>query len=333
MIFYLVNYSRSRFQYYITCKILLGDQYRKKVKYILYDSFLKRRKLHAGTYIFSDIERLPLRTSEWAEKFWKELDNSELSVRLFNNPLKVMRRYELLRNLYENKIQNWNVYRLTELRWPETYPVFLRREDDHEGPITDLIYNRQDLENEIKLLSERGYSAGDIIITEFCDTKDSDGIYKKYGAFFIGGKIIRRHLHFSDNWVIKYSNFTEEKFIKEEMDYIQSDYHEVEIKEMFKLANIDYGRIDYAILDGKIQVWEINTNPHCAYFEEKDDPRSHINNHFYKEYVKALVEIDLPSQKAIKCRIDNPIKPDWALSNWPDIMKRVFRRLIILLRK
>ena len=30
---------------------------------------------------------------------------------------------------------------------------------------------------------------------------------------------------------------------------------------MFQIAGIDYGRIDYSMLDGEPQVWEINTNP------------------------------------------------------------------------
>ena len=332
MIFYLVNNSNSRIQYFITCKILLGDQYRKKVKYISYDSFLKSRKLYAGIYIFSDIERLPFRTSEWAGKFWKELDNSELSVRLFNNPLKVMRRYELLRNLYENQRHNWNIYRLTELRWPAKYPVFLRRENDHDGPITDLIHNRQDLENEIKLLTNKGYSREDIVITEFCDTKDSDGVYKKYGAFYLGGKIIRRHVFFSDNWMIKYPKFREEKFLKEEMDYIQSDSHEKEIREIFDLSNIDHGRIDYGIVDGKIQVWEINTNPHMVYFAAKDGPRSEVNNIFYRKYVQALEEINLPSQNTIRCQIDSPVISEWSLQNGYKILNSITRGVKAFLR-
>jgi hypothetical protein len=305
----------------------LGNRYRKIVKYISYDNFLKSRKLNAGTYIFSDIERLPLRTSEWAEKYWLELDNSELSIRLFNNPLKVMRRYELLRNLYENQSHNWNVYYLKELRWPTKYPVFLRRENDHDGPITDLIYNCQDLESEIKLLTQRGYSREDIIITEFCDTKDSDGIYKKYGAFYLGGKIIRRHVFFSDNWMVKYPKFREDKFLKEEMDYIQSDAHEVAIREIFELANIDHGRIDYGLVDGKIQVWEINTNPHMVYFEEKDDPRSEVNSIFFRKYVNALEEIDLPSQNSIRCQVDNPEISEWSIKNGKKILKSIIRRL------
>lgn len=260
MIFYLVNNNDSRFRYFKTCKAILGGQYRKRVKYISYRRFLKSRKLRSGTYIFADIERLSFRDAGWAAEYWSELECSGLPVRLFNNPVKVMRRFEMLQSLHENQNHEWNVYRLTDLRWPSSYPVFLRRENDHDGPITGLIPNRQELEHEIKALTDRGYSRDDVIITEFCDAKDAGGIYRKYGAFFIGGKIIRRHIFFSDTWMIKFPKIREEKFLREEMDYIQSNAHEEAIRNAFELARINHGRIDYGMLDGKMQVWEINTN-------------------------------------------------------------------------
>jgi hypothetical protein len=38
--------------------------------------------------------------------------------------------------------------------------------------------------------------------------------------------------------------------------------HEKSLNNVFDLAGINYGRIDYSILHGKPVVWEINTNPH-----------------------------------------------------------------------
>jgi hypothetical protein len=48
---------------------------------------------------------------------------------------------------------------------------------------------------------------------------------------------------------------------REELEYVQRNPHEEELREIFAIANIDYGRIDYSILDGKVQTWEINLNP------------------------------------------------------------------------
>jgi len=50
-------------------------------------------------------------------------------------------------------------------------------------------------------------------------------------------------------------------FLDEEMHYLQSNPHQAELRRIFDLANIRFGRIDYAVADRCIQVWEINTNP------------------------------------------------------------------------
>jgi len=304
MIFFLVAHKGN---YFDILKEVLGNSFTKRVQFISYDRFLKSEELRSGTYIFCGRDRLSPRTAERAAEYWRELENSGLPVRLYNHPLKVMRRFELLRNLHDKHLQEWNVYRLTDQRWPTRYPVFLRRENSHMGPITGLISNRRELEQEIKLLPDRGYCRKVVIVVEFCDTKDSEGIYKKFGALLIGGKIIRRHIFFRNTWMIKKPDIREEKFLQEEMVYIQSNSHEEAIRKVFELARIDHGRLDYGMLDGKMQVWEINDFPRMIYLEKKDDPRSHINNHFYGEYIKALAEIDLPSQATFRPRVDHPI--------------------------
>jgi len=272
-----------------------------------YERLFKLRELRSGTYIFVDIEHLPSKTAERAAKYWRELENSGLPVRLYNHPLKVMRRFELLRNLHDKNYQRWNVYHITDLRWPSRYPVFLRRENNHDGPITGLISNRRELEQEIKLLVENGYCREDIIITEFCDTKGSDGYYKKFGALLIGGRIIRRHIFFNKTWMIKLPPTREElslqgeNSLQEEMDYIQSKSHEEAILKTFNLARIDYGRIDYGMLNGQMQVWEINTLPRLI--TRVEDTRAQVHKYFLKEYLKALEEIDLPSQPTFKPRV------------------------------
>jgi hypothetical protein len=100
-----------------------------------------------------------------------------------------------------------------------------------------------------------------ILITEFCNTVDTRGIYRKYSAFIIGGTIIPRHVCFSKKWMLKTPDLMENEMMEEERDYIFRNPHEKELKEIFTLARIDYGRVDYGLLDGRLQIWEINTNP------------------------------------------------------------------------
>ena len=49
--------------------------------------------------------------------------------------------------------------------------------------------------------------------------------------------------------------------VAEEQGYLAEDPHERSLCEIFKLANIDYGRIDFSLCGQQIVTWEINTNP------------------------------------------------------------------------
>ena len=62
---------------------------------------------------------------------------------------------------------------------------------------------------------------------------------------------------------------------------------------MFELTQVDYGRIDYSIKDGKIQVWEINTNPIITLAPHKYR-KEQIPNHdlFGSNALAALEELD-----------------------------------------
>jgi hypothetical protein len=63
-------------------------------------------------------------------------------------------------------------------------------------------------------------------------------------------------------WVVKLADATEEANCAEEQAYLDANPHEAELRRVFDLARIDYGRIDYSLTpDGRMQVWEINTNP------------------------------------------------------------------------
>jgi len=42
----------------------------------------------------------------------------------------------------------------------------------------------------------------------------------------------------------------------------------------FTIAGIEYGRADYGLIDGEVQVWEINTNPALPSHDPKKNPRS-----------------------------------------------------------
>jgi hypothetical protein len=178
---------------------------------------------------------------------------------ILNHPSRVLGRYELLRQLYSNGINRFRVYSWTEREEKMAYPVFLRCANDHFGPRTQLIKTREVFLDLCHQVQEKCADTSNWIAVEFCNTLGKDGLYRKYAAFRIGDMIVPGHIIYSDNWVTKDS--LPEPLRDEENTYLENNPHQDELMRIFRLANIEYGRIDYALLDGNIQVWEINTNP------------------------------------------------------------------------
>jgi hypothetical protein len=89
----------------------------------------------------------------------------------------------------------------------------------------------------------------------------------------VAGTLIPRHVLFSDNWATKTPDLVSEKTVAEEAEFTGNFPHLQPILEIFRLAGLDYGRIDYGLCNGRIQVWEINTNPTIVPRREKIDPR------------------------------------------------------------
>lgn len=262
------------------------------VKNLNYDSLLKAKSVRAGTYIFSDLERLSshelIAAASVADKLLHDPE-----ARILNHPALSMRRYEILRTLGSLGYNKFDIYRLSEAREPTQYPVFLRRHDDHTGAGSELLYSRQEMLAAIKRLEDSRIDRDQWIICEFCDTADENGIYRKYSAFNLDGQIVPRHLFFSHEWMLKVPTLVDSDHVAEEWQYVTENPHEEALREIFALARIDYGRIDYALLDGRIQVWEINTNPVITTPRDGGGPaRWPVHDQFSRQFSRALLRLD-----------------------------------------
>jgi hypothetical protein len=217
--------------------------------------------LRGGTYIFGDHERLTVGQRALAASLWDQLSSAGPAFRLLNNPRMVLGRYDFLRTLYDCGANAFNVYRVIAGESPTRFPVFLRLEDSHTANLTPLLSNSADLETAIIKAVMQGVDLTKLLIVEFCDTAIGDGFYRKRSVFRIGEKIFPHHMHLHTTWVVKNSSGAPAgKRAQEEMEFLHSRDAE-RVFEFFELAQIQYGRIDYAVAKGRSQVWEINTNP------------------------------------------------------------------------
>jgi hypothetical protein len=155
-----------------------------------------------------------------------------------------------------------------------------------------LLRTRRDLEEALEVFDRSGEVRDGLMIVEFCDTADARGIYRKYGAFVVGDRVFPKSLQFSRHWVQKRPDLKDEELLREERAYVEENPHEEALRGIFKLARIEYGRMDYAILDGKIQVWEINTNPTVTSpAATRISSRAAVYEHVTKTMAEALADL------------------------------------------
>ncbi len=227
----------------------------RRVRLLPYERLFRMQSLLTGSYVFADLERLGVEETERSALVWNVLKESGHGIRLFNHPVRSMRRFELLRYLYDCEINDFDVYRLTDVARPRRFPVFIRGEDDHKGSITSLLHSLEDLNREIENLISQGKSRDNKIVAEYCDCSDGNGIHHKYSSLFADSRILHTSLAHSRNWIVKGTPEGAKVAVG------IATPCESRLREIFELARIDYGRIDYAIVKGRLQVFEINTNP------------------------------------------------------------------------
>ena len=289
----MIYYLGTRAHLYTMRRFLAewGRPLRPLVRVLAYEDLPRQKQLGFGAYIFSDLERLAPDGLETAARVRTALAAAWGDrIPLLNHPTTSLRRYELLRRLRCEGINRFEVYRATEHRLPRLYPVFLRREDDHVGPLGELIGDQSTLLARLDALRRRGHSLDPVIITELLDTADGDGIYRKYSAFVVGGRIVPRHVFFSRGWNVKFPDRVTPAFLNEELEYLRENPHAAMLRRVFELAGIDYGRIDYALSEGRMQVWEINTNPWIMSFGDGGGPgRRPAHRLFWSSMCHALI--------------------------------------------
>lgn len=295
MIFFLVTRAHS----YTLNEYLetWGRSQRWTVRALFYDQIPYFRRLERGSYIFADLERLDGPQMELAAAIHQTISRADGTVQLLNNPTKVLRREAMLRELHRRGLNPFAVYRVGESLDPIKFPVFLRQDNNHDGSLTDLLHSREELDRAIQAMREKGARIEDLLIVEYCQTVGPDGVFRKYSAFRVGGRVMARHAIFGPKWMLKFATTVTPETVAEEERYVADHPHEKELTEIFDLAHIDYGRIDYSLLNGRIVTWEINTNPMIVVDPMKIAPlRLPGQARFAEKFKEAMNAIDTDSR-------------------------------------
>lgn len=232
---------------------------RAHVTVLPYEDVFRSAELPPGVHVFSDLERLRPSERELASELADRI--AAAGSRVLNHPRDVLTRHPLLCALHAAGVNRFRSHRRIDprrLRWP----VFLRTEHEHDGALTPLLHGPRDLGGALLRLARRPLAlrAG-LLAVEFEDTRDAAGLYRKYSVLRVGDAFVPRHILVSRDWMLKVADVVDAATLDAEEAYFREVPEMHALRQIFALARVDYGRIDYTLHEGRLVVWEINTNP------------------------------------------------------------------------
>ncbi len=220
----------------------------------------RRRNLPRGVWVFAALDSLSDAELEMVHHI--QTSARTAGLRVLNPAREALRRYDLLRALHDAGLNEFRAHRADGAWDSIRFPVFVRMTNEHTGSLTPLLRNRAELRRAMAYLWMRGLSRSQLLIMEFCDTAGAGGLYRKYSIFRVGDYYVPKYLHIGSEWMTKERTRKIDKALaREELDYITGNPHQEWVRRTFDMAQVQYGRLDYGIRDGRPQVWEINFTP------------------------------------------------------------------------
>lgn len=274
----------------------VGKRLERRLKSLRTGTLSLRRDPPPGSvFAFTDLEILRDREREPVARTARRLD--EGGARVLNHPARSLTRFELLRALRAAGVNTFGVERADASVEPSRWPVYVRDDRSHDdGSMSELLPGPDELARHLADLSTRGVDPGSRSVIEYAGAPGPDGLFRKYAAMRLGEAIVPCHIFFGRHWVVKHSEVFDEASAREELEYIEANPHEEVLRRAFELAGIEYGRADYGVIDGRVEIWEINTNPYVIrpqYTRQRE--RRPALAAFADRFNRAIDEILLPS--------------------------------------
>lgn len=296
MIYYLV--ARKHAHTMLDFLAGWGRPFAGRIRILLYEDLFSGAswQLPAATYIFTSMGRdmgsrePPSPVRKLCSELRLKLVQTCGPQRVLNDPARFMSRFDLLQSLHGRGINRFGVHRVAGEAPPPRYPVFVRREGGTVWETPPLVRDPGQY-----TAAARAAEPGSIAI-EYLDTADAAGVYRKYGCFVVGGHVVPRHLFFSRNWLVKEADLLDPALLEEEFEFMSTNPHASALAAVARLANLSWGRIDYALVDGRPQIWEFNITPALVSGPPEGDPaRRRVHEKFVELFARALDAVDPPA--------------------------------------
>jgi hypothetical protein len=244
-----------------TVRALVKEARAPHCEVVTYDRLFASRRLPRAVYVFTDFDRLGAWDLELAARVAKRLVEKDVPV--LNHPARSRTRWGLLRALHEAGINDFNAYRVEERVRPSRWPVFIRREGGHRKPLSDLLDDWSAVCRAVDEAVADGVPDSQIVIIEYAGEPVRPGIFRKLSECRIGDVFTAQPAVHEDSWLVKYGRLgvATPELYEEELEVLRTNRYADDIAPAFEIAGLEYGRADFGLVGGRVQIWEINSNP------------------------------------------------------------------------
>jgi len=280
--------------------------------------FFCQPELPNATYIFTDFDRLGHRDLERAAQLYLQLKGR--GAKVLNNPARVKTRYSLLRALKAAGLNDFNVHRADDLPAEIRFPVFLRTVREHNRPLSDLLHSRAEVEQHIQTVTDAGQPLENLIVVEYAAEPTPSGLYRKLALYRIGENFFAGPCVHDTSWLVKQGQLgiAGAELYQDELEIVQTSRYANALQQAFEIAHIEYGRADFGFYQGRIQVFEINTNPEIAKFQAHPSPlREESQRVIWQKLTDALDQLDSGTNKPLVLERKKPRR------NWKHSLKKL----------
>ena len=279
-----------------------------------YERLFRQKELRSGTWVFTDHERLSNFEIALAAKVANRLERG--GARVLNHPAHVLGRHDLLKALSAAGINRFSAWRCESRPRPNSFPVFIRNEFDHLSADLELIADQPALDATLSRMRENGIPLAGKLVIEYAGQEVSPGVWQRFATYRVGHRLIAHHNVVDFRWAAKDVQDKQrllahpmfETFIENERRFVEGNMHDGVLRQAFDLAGIDYGRADFSLVDGRPQIFEINTNPahgsHNTIYRETHPQRVETQRLAEDRLYAALRDANLPAGAHIA--LDDP---------------------------
>ncbi|MEX0970335.1 MAG: hypothetical protein WD046_07830 [Paracoccaceae bacterium] len=237
-----------------------------------YERLFRTRLFARATYVLTDFDRLKVADIEAAARFYDALQARGL--RVLNDPRQFLPRDMLLRHLHRCGVNSFDIWRPGDGETPTRYPVFLRTIAAHRGALSELLDSAGQAETALREALAAGHPIADLVFVEYVGQPTAAGKFEKRAAHMLGDEIFAAPTANQAHWMAKFGEKgagTPEGY-RQELDETRAYPHTETLRRVFKIAGAQYGRADFALRDGRVEVFEVNTNPYFSFSESHPNP-------------------------------------------------------------